>query len=96
MALGRTLGEIAAMPAAELDTWRAFYHLDPWGEQRADLRNALVATILANANRRKGAPAFKLRDFMLYAEEEHRQTPEEIKAAFMAAFRAVGRRKAGT
>ena len=58
----------------ELYEWMAFYRIEPFGEERADLRAGIVASVLANANRRKGAKAFMPRDFMPYAKmEDERQ-----------------------
>ena len=30
---------------------QAYYNIEPWGEERADLRSAVVASIIANCNR---------------------------------------------
>ena len=48
----------------EFNEWQAFYAINPWGEPRADLRSAVVAHVIANVNRKKGARAFKPKDFM--------------------------------
>ena len=48
----------------------AFYRLEPFGEERADVRAGIVASVIANVNRRKGAKAFTARDFMPYANAE--------------------------
>ena len=42
----------------------AYEHIEPFGETRADLRTGIVASILANVNRKKGARASKPKDFM--------------------------------
>jgi len=60
----------------------AFYRIDPWGEWRADVRSALLASLVANANRdpkRKATP-YRLEDFMLFEKEKKRQSVEEQKA----------------
>ncbi|MCS7159473.1 MAG: DUF4035 domain-containing protein [Gemmatales bacterium] len=52
------------MPWSELSTWLAYYSLEPWGEDRADLRAAIVASVIANANRSSDTPPFELWQFM--------------------------------
>ena len=43
----------------------AYYEIDPWGEERADLRMGIMASVIANTNRdpKKSRP-YKARDFM--------------------------------
>lgn len=59
------LGE--SMGAAELTEWIAFFELEPWGEERMDLRFATLNSILVNALRGKGqkpvTPADLMPDF---------------------------------
>lgn len=45
--------------------WAAFAELEPFGEERADWRAGMVASVIANVNRdpKKGRP-FQPRDFM--------------------------------
>jgi hypothetical protein len=38
LALGLTLSEARALPASELAEWEAYFALEPWGEDRQDLR----------------------------------------------------------
>ncbi len=42
MTLGKTLGEIDAIPAAELDGWRSFYELYPFDDLHRFHRPAAV------------------------------------------------------
>lgn len=42
----------------------AYYKLEPFGEERADLRMGILASVMANAWRGKGQKPFKPRDFM--------------------------------
>lgn len=41
-----------------------FAQFEPWGESRADLRAGIIASTIANVNRRKGKKAYKPVDFM--------------------------------
>jgi hypothetical protein len=50
--------------AREYAEWQAWYELNPWGEDRADLRAGIIASTIANTNRGKGQKAFKPSDFM--------------------------------
>lgn len=60
-----TVGELLdRMSGQELAEWRAFSLLEPFGEERADMRSAMVAQILANVNRGKDQAPFKLEDFL--------------------------------
>lgn len=62
-----TVGELLArVSSRELSEWMAYGQLEPFGDERADLRSAIVAAVVANANRdpkRRRRP-FKPRDFM--------------------------------
>lgn len=62
-----TVGELLArISSEELTEWMAFSDLEPFGDERADVRSGIVAATIANANRdpkRKREP-FTPRDFM--------------------------------
>lgn len=42
----------------------AYFTIDPFGEERADLRAGIVASTVANANRAKRGKSFRPKDFM--------------------------------
>lgn len=48
----------------------AYYQLEPFGEERDDLRSGIIASTIANANRGKGQKPFKPSDFMPSVQEE--------------------------
>lgn len=50
----------------------AYYSLEPFGEERADLRAGIISSTIANVNRGKHKP-FKPTDFMPKFEQ-HKQT----------------------
>lgn len=56
---------LARMTWDQLLTWSAFAEIEPFGEERADLRAGIIASTIANVNRdpKKGRP-FKPGDFM--------------------------------
>jgi len=81
---------LAAMRPSTFGLWCAKFRLDPWGEQRADLRLALLTSTLAEIHRnseRRSAP-FRAIDFMPYAERPPETGPdpaaeaERLAAAF--------------
>jgi hypothetical protein len=55
---------LARTTIREREEWAAYFALEPFGEERADLRSAIVASTVANANRGRKTPAFKASDFM--------------------------------
>lgn len=60
----------------EFAEWRCYYELEPWGEERADLRAGIIASTVYNIGKGKGrmlSPA----DFMPKFDRR-RQTQEEI------------------
>lgn len=55
------------MSSREFTEWLAYYGIEPWGEEPANLRHGIATSILANAHRdaKKQATPFKPQDFML-------------------------------
>lgn len=88
------------MPARELVEWAAFYELEPFGEWRADLRMAVLASLIANANRdpEKRPEPFTVDDFMLRfgesatSDAEQERSPEEWEALLVMLNAAYGGR----
>lgn len=55
----------------------AYYELEPWGEERDDLRTGVVASTIVNMNKTKGSPS-KPSDFLLnFDKEKDKQSWEE-------------------
>ena len=54
------------MSAKEFGEWMAFYTLEPFGEQRADLRMGILAALTANIARdeKRRARPYEVDDFM--------------------------------
>ena len=57
---------LAGTPPALLYEWMAFANLEPFGEDRADLRNAITSLSIMNAMgaKKRGGGEWKLGDFM--------------------------------
>jgi len=67
--------------------WLEYYKLEPWGEAPAYWRNAMLASITANAHRSKG-PVFKMEDFIpdFLKPKPKKQTTEDHKNALVGLF----------
>lgn len=52
--------------AHEFAEWLAYYALEPWGEERADLRAGIIASTVANGSRdaKKRPRPFRATEFM--------------------------------
>ena len=70
------------MSSCEFTEWMAFSQLEPWGEERADLRSALICKVLADINTPKDKQRMKLEDFVLkFDRKPQAQTTEEMIGA---------------
>jgi len=77
MKLGRTVAELEnSLSAAEYQHWLAMYALDPWGEQRDDMRMAkMVVAMLAPHTKDRIEPV----DHMLFPDDAH-HLPDDLDA----------------
>lgn len=72
------------MRPSELGTWAALYNIDPFDEERADLRAGIVASTLANIHRGKNTEPLSPFDFMWGgAERKKQQTANDLKNFLM-------------
>lgn len=78
----------ARIGSAEFTDWLAYYQLEPFGEERADLRHAVLCALVANIFRGKGRRA-KLTDFMPRFDEEPRPQSLADMRAVMERFTAA-------
>jgi len=87
---------LRAMSARELDEWAAYYAVEPWGEERADLRTGILAALQANLWRKSGTPAVKPADFMpdFLGREAEEQSPEDQMAMMRLAAQRMGEKEA--
>jgi hypothetical protein len=58
--------------SAEFTEWLAFYELEPFGDQVADMRHGTAAALLANINRNSEMrpEPFKARDFINWGDQD--------------------------
>lgn len=80
----------------QLQTWRVFFELEPFGEEAAWMRHGIACSLTANINRdpKKGKP-FEPIDFMPYAsadkpEPDYKSGWESFKSSVKA---ALGKKK---
>jgi hypothetical protein len=81
LALGKANPDamLAQLPHRVFVEWIEYTKLEPFGEERADLRAGIIASTIANClARKKGQPAFKVKDFMPNFEPPKQKTPDEL------------------
>ncbi len=99
MALGWSVQDIRNhMSCAEVQEWRAYNEIEPFGEERADLRAAIIAQTVADYLSGK---SHKVEQFMPSFEEEpsdpgdpRQQSVEEMQAIIKPVFKETKERKA--
>lgn len=79
------------MSARTFAEWQAYCSLEPFGPQADFYRSAIIASIIANVNRKKNAPPFKPEDFMpksLVEQEPAQLSPEMTRQILTQNFEA--------
>ena len=68
----------------EFMEWKAFFRVDPWDQDRADLRSGILASLICNMFAGKGATRAKPDDFLLSEKRPpqpmRRQSSAEVAA----------------
>jgi hypothetical protein len=82
---------LARMPNRVFKEWVAFAEVEPFGEERADMRAAIVAATIANVNRKKGKAPYKVRDFMPVFERRRQTWQEQLRVVEMLNMAFGGR-----
>ncbi len=77
MSVARCQAEVSSK---EFVYWQAFFAMEPFGDVRADLRNGILCSLVANLLSK--GPRKKAADFMpdFEVEEDREMTPEEAHA----------------
>ena len=88
LALGCTVRELLErLDSQELAEWTAYAEIEPWGEERADLRSGIHAAATVNLWRGKGQRPCQASDFMpKFGQPEPRQN---LKIDFATYFRGL-------
>lgn len=75
------------MTSAQFAEWLAYARVEPFGEERADLRMGIVASTIANVNRGKGQKPYKPQNFMPdFEPEDEAAAIARMEAQVMAAL----------
>lgn len=80
------------MDSAELTDWMAYWRVEPFGEERADLRSGIVSSVIAScmsASKKKYKPS----DFMPDFGAKKKQTVEQMRVLIKQVSRAFNRGK---
>lgn len=80
MALGMTVAELLnRISSRELSEWMAYAEVEPFGEERADLRSGIIASTVANTARdpKKRKQPYTADEFM---PQFHTEQPEPKRA----------------
>jgi hypothetical protein len=80
---------LASMSSTQLNEWRAYAQLEPFGEERADLRTAQICALLeaVHAKKRK----LDVSKWMPFGEQrERQQSSEEIWQRLEQITKAMG------
>ncbi len=76
----------SCIDSAEFSEWRAYHSVNPFTYDKTEALLAVVASILANVNRKKGTPAFKPDDFMVKTGKVKPETAKDIEIKLRAMF----------
>jgi len=83
---------LACMTAKELRDWEAYYQVEPFGDQRADLRNGILCSLTDACHRTKGQPRPPSAYMPFVKASEKRQSIKDQKAIFARAQAAWNRK----
>jgi hypothetical protein len=82
---------LAAVPSRLVAEWQAYFRLEPFGETRGDLRNAMLCALTVNMQRGKDQDPVTPEDFMPDFGGERKkprqpkeQTPEQMMSLAMS------------
>ncbi|KKK76497.1 hypothetical protein LCGC14_2863030, partial [marine sediment metagenome] len=83
-------GMLRAMSASTFRWWQASYDLDPWGDERADLRAASIVKMVHDVNVKRSARDKPLSDFVIKIGKatpiDHRSKANQDRMEMMGAM----------
>lgn len=79
---------LGRMDSRELSEWSAYYGLNPWGPERADLRAGTVAAIVANCHTTD--TTYRPSDFMPQFGPQEPVSDEDLRLAAIRANALLG------
>lgn len=69
--------------AREFGEWMARERMEPRGRERGDIQAALIASVIANANRGRRRGPYTIKDFLLrWNRKTKRQSVDDMRAIF--------------
>ncbi len=82
---------LRSISALQFNEWIAYAELEPFGEERADLRMAILASLIANTNRdpKKKSTPYEVNDFMPQFEKKEPISKEDAIATIDAMMTAL-------
>lgn len=84
--LKMTVAELSQkLSSAELTYWIEHYRMEPFGQMRDNLHAGLIASTIANSNRRKGSAPITPDDFMLKSKKQKQQSSVDAFVEFLNA-----------
>jgi len=69
---------LSRISSRELTEWMIFFSREPFGTEADFLGHGIVASTIANVNRKKGSKAMKPDDFMPKFEKPKQQSTDEM------------------
>lgn len=84
MSVARCQQEVSS---AEFAMWMAYYQVEPFGEERADWRAAIMPVMFANAFKGQGGRTYQISDFMYSGKKPRRR---QTAAQMEAVLRGIG------
>lgn len=83
--LGRSVGWVLRLPQSEFEDWVAYYSIDPFGNERADIHAGQIVQAIASLFTKHPKP---LSEFVLKFSRENSVEELEAKLAMFAAMHA--------
>lgn len=84
---------LARVSSRELTEWMLFYKLEPFGTKANYLGTAIVAKTVADVNRPKGKPPYKVEQFIPDFEEHEQEVDDMLRIAEMMTIAMGGEDK---
>ena len=88
---------LESISGRQLAEWMAYARLEPFGEERADLRMAILAALIANVNRdpKKKSSPYEVSDFMPKFEKPESISKEDAIMAIDVMMTALAHATGG-
>lgn len=81
---------LCRIDSRELTEWMAYAMIEPFGEDRADLRAGIIASTFANVHRPNSQQAYVPADFMAYVDQPV-PDPEVVEAKLKMFFEGIAK-----